>query len=566
MSQILGTFLDSGGNPITGKLRVTLSGTLVEVSANPDSIYLVEPSLFTITDGVLDINLDESETKKITYRFEFFKTDGDGNLIEPALLDFPALVPNSTPVQFANLVPTGMVNDVLDTGALRIAQLIAADPNLSSTIGGPFPRGDWNEEVTYRYRDLVNYLNRAYISRSFTPITGVLPTNNAYWMQLPIEPNGSLILGDATPYGPNWSNSGLATSQNAVYTKIESVLNDITLKANINSPTFSGVANFNNTLRTRPISTGTSGLFNPGLDIQAASGARSVIRFSNNTGVARWEIFKSEQTETGSNAGSNLTINAYDDSGNLIGYCISINRFDRSIYIPTPPSGDTSGRVVNSIWVNNKLSTLAPLASPTFTGAPKSTTPSDPFDNTTRIATTAHVRNILNFYAPNTNAVFYGTATFSGATTFNSGTIFSTTLSVKPSGVYTPGVDIQSANGSRSTIRLSNSSGLTRWEIFKTEDLESGSNAGSNFVINRYDDTGNYLGYAFSIDRNNGRITLNSNTTVNGQLSCTTLNNNLTSDFSSTATGNPGDIRITPNFIYVCVSTNSWRRAALSAF
>ncbi|BAY64993.1 hypothetical protein NIES22_50940 [Calothrix brevissima NIES-22] len=562
MSQILGTLLDSGGNPITGKLRVTLSGNLIEVSANPDSIYLTQPSVFTITNGVVDINLDESETKKITYRFEFFKADGEGNLIEPALLDFYALVPNSTPVQLANLVPTGMVNDVLDTGALRIAQLIASDTNLSANIGGPFPRGNWSSEVTYKYRDLVNYLNRTYISRSILPITGILPTNDTYWMRIPVEVNGSLILGSDVPYGVSWSGSGLATSQDAVYNKIQSIINDLSLKANIISPTFSGVVNFNNTLKTKPGSTNI-----PGLDIQTASGARSTIRFSDTNGLTRWEIFKSEVAESGSNAGSNLTINSYDDSGNLIGWCMDINRASRAVNVPNPSAGDNSTRVANTSWVTNKLTSYATLNSPSFTGVATSTTPSDPFDNSARIATTQHVRNILSYYAPTYSPVFQGTPTFNGVTNFNSSTVINNTLTVNPSGIFTPGVNIQSSSGNRSCIRFSSNTGANRWEIFKNEAAEAGSNSGSNFVINRYDDSGNYLDYAFSIDRYNGKVTLNGNTTVNGKLNCNSLGTVLATDLANSGVaGNPGDIVISATYLYICVASNSWKRVALSSF
>lgn len=240
MSQILGTLLDSAGFPLTGKLRVSLTGTLVNDIDTPDSINLTKPHLFDITNGVINIDLDESETSKVTYRFEFFETDVDDNLIEPALLDFYALVPNLSPIQFASLTPTGMVNDVLDTGALRVARIISSNPNLAANIGGPFPKGNWSAGTTYIYRDLVNYLNRTYISKSITPITGVLPTDTNYWMNIPVEPNGTLILGDDTPYGVAWSGSGLATSQNAVYDAIQTVNSSIALKANLISPTFTG--------------------------------------------------------------------------------------------------------------------------------------------------------------------------------------------------------------------------------------------------------------------------------------------------------------------------------------
>jgi hypothetical protein len=46
------------------------------------------------------------------------------------------------------------------------------------------------------------------------------------------------------------------------------------------------------------------------------------------------------------------------------------------------------------------------------------------------------------------------------------------------------------------------------------------------------------------------------------------LSSPVTSDApaTSTATGVQGEIRQDANFLYVCVSTNTWRRIALSAF
>ncbi|MEA5603720.1 hypothetical protein [Nostoc sp. UHCC 0252] len=240
MTQIVGTLKDSAGNSITGKLIVVLAGTLIDDSTTPDTVYLPQSYTFTITSGALDITLPQSETSRITYNFQFFKTDGVGEIIEPALIKFDALVPNISPVQFASLVPTGLVNDVLDTGALRVARIISTTPALAQNIGGPFPQGEYNPSTTYKFRDLVTYLNRTYISKDLNPITGVTPTVTVSWMNLPIEPDGSLILADDTPYGVTWDGSGKAASQDAVWEEIQTVKGTISTKANLISPIFSG--------------------------------------------------------------------------------------------------------------------------------------------------------------------------------------------------------------------------------------------------------------------------------------------------------------------------------------
>ncbi len=51
---------------------------------------------------------------------------------------------------------------------------------------------------------------------------------------------------------------------------------------------------------------------------------------------------------------------------------------------------------------------------------------------------------------------------------------------------------------------------VTRWVINKSNTAEAGSNAGSNFVLDRYDDAGNWLGESFSVTRATGKTTLGS--------------------------------------------------------
>jgi len=68
--------------------------------------------------------------------------------------------------------------------------------------------------------------------------------------------------------------------------------------------------------------------------------------------------------------------------------------------------------------------------------------------------------------------------------------------------------------------------GLNRWVIARNNTAESGSNAGSNFAINRYDDAGTFIDTPISIARNTGvttiqnlsalTATISGNTTFNG--------------------------------------------------
>ncbi len=65
-------------------------------------------------------------------------------------------------------------------------------------------------------------------------------------------------------------------------------------------------------------------------------------------------------------------------------------------------------------------------------------------------------------------------------------------------------------NASASVARriVLRTAGASRWTLGATGSVEAGDNAGSNFSIDRYSDTGSYLGAAFSINRATGQATL----------------------------------------------------------
>ena len=69
--------------------------------------------------------------------------------------------------------------------------------------------------------------------------------------------------------------------------------------------------------------------------IQAHTGA------AGSTSTRRWWFGKQQAAETGSNAGSNFGIYAYDDSGSGLGYGLEINRATRKVTVSTP--GATAG-------------------------------------------------------------------------------------------------------------------------------------------------------------------------------------------------------------------------------
>lgn len=61
------------------------------------------------------------------------------------------------------------------------------------------------------------------------------------------------------------------------------------------------------------------------LNIDGAVGSNRLLRF-NTSSSNRWALFADNVAESGSNAGSNLRLNAYDDAGVLLGTWVNINR------------------------------------------------------------------------------------------------------------------------------------------------------------------------------------------------------------------------------------------------
>jgi hypothetical protein len=77
---------------------------------------------------------------------------------------------------------------------------------------------------------------------------------------------------------------------------------------------------------------------------------------------------------------------------------------------------------------------------------------------------------------------------------------------------------MQSASGNGRRI-LSYTGSSLRWDVEIGDSVaESGSNAGSNFNINRYDDASNYLGAPISINRASGLVTIGQSLTVSSVL------------------------------------------------
>jgi hypothetical protein len=133
---ITGRIADSAGYWLNGRLDVTLPVPSVRDETTPDTAYTDVTRSFEVKNGLVDILLRESESTRLSYRFQFYQLVGTGDqeyAVDP-LLDFYAIIPDAATYEFTSLIPTGVTNDTLATDALRVAKAIFEQPTLINIL------------------------------------------------------------------------------------------------------------------------------------------------------------------------------------------------------------------------------------------------------------------------------------------------------------------------------------------------------------------------------------------------------------------------------------------------
>jgi hypothetical protein len=97
---------------------------------------------------------------------------------------------------------------------------------------------------------------------------------------------------------------------------------------------------------------------------------------------------------------------------------------------PTPAAGDNSTKLATTAFVKEALAPFAPLASPALTGTPTAPTPAEG-DNSTNLATTAFVQEAVAPLAPLASPALTGTPTAPTAGLGDSSTKLATTAFVQ---------------------------------------------------------------------------------------------------------------------------------------
>lgn len=374
MTKLNGNIRDSGNNGLTGFLKVLLDAPL---STGSKTLVLFA-RVFPVTGGDLtasNINLEPSTSTNSTYRLTFYTVS---NGVELPWLDFHCLIPSADSVNITDLLPTGIVRETIDTSLIRMVELLTTDAYYSSKLNVLKFVGLWRNDSLYYRGDVVEYDGSSYVYRVATPSVGNLTNNSAFWQLLAGRGNtGTGNTGNMMNYGASWQDATDTPSRAAIFNLVESTLASRTAiagKANINNPVFTGV----------PV-------------VPTPDALDKTTQIANTSWVANFALAKSNP-----------------------------------ILSTSPPIGSNNKSVATTEWVQNTiveaggfsggggsidLSSYAQLASPIFTGTPR--TPLAPVsENSSIIASTAWVTDKLNTL-PSATAV--NITTSGGITTFNYG-------------------------------------------------------------------------------------------------------------------------------------------------
>lgn len=280
----------------------------------------------------------------------------------------------------------------------------------------------------------------------------------------------------------------------------------------------------------------------PLIVVNRAAATNRVLDFRS-AGSSRWSVWTDNTAETGSNAGSDFRISRYSDAGAYVGDALKFARATGEATFSSRivanggmiTGGDVefyAGVYVRAGFTSTGTGT-ATFAGPVTT--PVLHAPTVQADNTSLIlrstggnwvladgvmlapAGTGATMQLGDAGTSHRWGAYYGTtidatgaATFGGAVTANS------TLSVlgglfnKDFAVWhgtNPYLAIDAASGQTGRLVFRHPSAANRWVIEKSGAPETGSNAGSDFSISRWDDAGGNLGTALSISRATGAAT-----------------------------------------------------------
>lgn len=263
MTAIQAEFRDSGNNPLTGYVAVTLDAPIVNTIQG--KTYLPVTHKFTLVGGAIGFTLEPTEDDKTTYLFEVVSTttytpeptedvpDPDPVTLEEVVESFHAMVPdvpgtlNFTDLEKATLA----TKDTQDASLITIIRRLSASTEFWAAANTNLFRikGVYNASASYINGDVVNFDGSAYVNISLTALTNQSPTQYPPGWRLLVAKGdtGSGTTGSTTPYNSAVWIDNVAPARSAVKDIIEQLAPKTTVdaKAPLASPIFTGTPSRN---------------------------------------------------------------------------------------------------------------------------------------------------------------------------------------------------------------------------------------------------------------------------------------------------------------------------------
>lgn len=261
MTSIVANIKDSLGNPLAnGVIRVSLTYDLLTASTN----YLTVPAEIVLDGtGSATFTLAPSEVDNVAYKFEIFtRTGAPGSYIYiPVREAFYATIPDQAgPLSFAELVPTGIGQDALDTSFTAIVRRLSSSEDFWNRLTDELvnPRGTYDPLAYYSRGDTVFFQGWSFlytyplVTQAPAPVLG---TQTVYWAPWAARgETGAGTTGSNAAYDAGaWVGSSTAVSQQSLHSMVGTVL--------ARQSSVTGFANAIDGTLTRPVLAGnpTSG-------------------------------------------------------------------------------------------------------------------------------------------------------------------------------------------------------------------------------------------------------------------------------------------------------------------
>jgi len=241
---------------------------------------------------------------------------------------------------------------------------------------------------------------------------------------------------------------------------------------------------------------------NADVSIEALTGQAKRLVFKTSPNLPRWALSSTNTTETGSDAGSALALDYYTDAGVFKGTALAGSRATGLLTVkgdPTAPLGVASKQYVDAKVINSSsgaetTEAMSVNAAKAYTVAYANAKVVD----STGGASTTQAPSVAAVNGALLNKVSTAGGTMTGA-------LVAPELRVAAVGSNNYAIVDGDAGRVRGVLLRTSTS--ARWIAGASSGLESGSNAGSDFVLQAYNDAGGLLGDRLTISRATGAAT-----------------------------------------------------------